>query len=250
MTELQPPIKRSWVKLDKYIFDFFDYHEMAAQERFTVMSIALETQWQDRTWTGSLTDLSGRTKITRGALKSIISDLSHRGILRPIRGFSSNSVGQFELVAYEDLIIPDKRSGGRPYGSKDGYPRERTLPKRTTNDNEVASKRASNEDETTRNEHIEGSNYLMNGGKPYNSPREAERREVGSGAEEVIPEENQNSEHSATSPQSVRPATDFDEPCGICGEREGGHPWASSNGQGHDWVPSLGYRDPNRYSGF
>jgi len=239
-----PPKKRAWVKLDKYAFDYFDYFDLSPSERHVLLAVCLEVRWQDFAWHGSLTDLSGRTRMTRSHVKKAMESLVAKGILEAIHPFKSNSMGEFHLVHYHDLIIPEVRSGGRPTGSKDSYPRRRYGPTRTERDDEVTTMRTRTEPDMNGGERIGNTNSLMSGGNRYNTHREAENREDVNGVTSFRSGEIKELPDSSNSPQSLNSNSNV--LCKICHEEEWGHSWASADGRGHDYVPDLegyGYVD-------
>jgi len=244
-SELRPPKKRAWVKIDKYAFDYFDHHELSASERHVLLAICLEVRWQDLCWHGSITDLSGRTRMGRKTVSDAMKSLLRKGVLEPVHDFNSNSLGQFRLVDYYDLIIPEVHSGGRPKGSKDREPRERTSAIR--DETEAISNAISTATEThsPQTEQIESPNNLMMGENRYNTPREAEIREEVIGVDGVVGSEETEPAAFATLGQHA--FSDLDMPCGICGEQDAGHIWATEDGRGHDWVPRKG---GTGYAGF
>jgi hypothetical protein len=233
----KPPIKRAWVKFDKYLWDFCDDQQLSANERLVLLYIATETQWQDRTWTGSLVDISSRTKVGRKTARLIVERFVEKGLLECIRSFKSNSIGVYGFAPYEILIIPELPKSGRPRGSKDSYQRQRTTDKVAINETQDEHIGNVNVTQSAPTAQFVDPKNLMGDENSYKSPREAERSEVESnrdisvrGVEDQIPE----------ALRQLNPTIEWEEkrliPCALCGEAEGGHQWATSDGRGHDWV--------------
>jgi len=239
-----PPKKRAWVKLDKYLFDYFDFHDLSPSERHVMFAICLEVRWQDFAWHGSLTDLSGRTRMTRSHVKTAVNSLVKKGLLEEIHPFKSNNMGEFLLLNYFDFIIPELRNGGRPKGARDSYQRQRTEVTRTSNEYQPTNMRTQSEPETSAGEQIDNSNFLISSEKRYNSPREAEKREVANSVPSFSNRETEAKQSASNSPQGQNPSSAV--PCKICFGEEWGHIWSTSDGRGHEYIPDLvghGYVD-------
>lgn len=230
------PKKRAWVKIDKYIFDYLDNYDLSSSERHLLYVILLEVAWQTQSWTGSITDLSGRTRMSRATVTSGMKSLVAKGILITTHDFKSNNIGVFTLTDYFTLIIPEVHSGGRPKGSKDSYQRERTEPARLQSDTEVHPIRTESAPNPSYSEQIETTNTLMMNGNRYNAPREAEIREGGTsdlGVVVEIREENLSSDtsgHIDANHQTTETLLDL---CAICGYPQSEHGWGDTEACEH-----------------
>ena len=203
--EIKPAKRRSWVKYDRYFWDFLDTHHLTAYERFTLVAIVSETQWQDETWTGSLVDLSSRTKIARGTLRTIVKTFVEKGILECVRDFKSNSVGVFKLLCYEEMVVPERKRTGRPSGSTDSYQRVRTPTTSASSAFQERSNSSSTAYQVTSHIQMDETKSLIEGQNRYKSPREAVSSEVESGGnpsknrftdEDLWPEQPRNPDGS------------------------------------------------------
>jgi hypothetical protein len=203
--ETQPAKKRSWVKYDRYFWDFLDTHRLTANERFTLVAIVSETQWQDETWTGSLVDLSSRTKIPRGTLRTVVNTFVEMGIVECVRDFKSNSVGVFKLLCYEEMVVPTRKRTGRPVGSTDSYQRVRTPTTSVSSAFQERTNSSSSGYQVTSHIQMDETKSLIEGQNRYKSPREAVSSEVGSGSnpsknrftdEDLWPEQPRNPDGS------------------------------------------------------
>jgi hypothetical protein len=172
-------VRRSFTKFDRYFWDFCDSHCMTAHERIVIVAICTEAQWQDRTWTGSILDLSNRTKVPRGKVKAIMDDFVQEGILECRQGFRSNSMGVFFLRCYEDMLVPERPRTGRPVGSTDSYPRSRSNRSGQQTATQVQTKEMQSVREVLPPAQIGSPKSLIRGHFSYKSPSEAERDEVG-----------------------------------------------------------------------
>ena len=179
--ETKPAKKRSWVKYDRYFWDFLDAHRLTAYERFTLVAIVSETQWQDETWTGSLVDLSSRTKIPRGTLRTVVNTFVDLGIVECVRDFKSNSVGVFKLLCYEEMVVPTRKRTGRPVGSTDSYQRVRTPTTSASTAFQERTNSSSSDYQVTSQIQMDKTKSLIEGQNCYKSPREAVSSEVESG---------------------------------------------------------------------
>ena len=236
MKTQQIPVKPAWVKFDKYPWRFFSEYELSANERLIIFCLALEMTWEDRTWTGSVVDLTNHTKISRVVVKKIIDKFVNLGLLTCIKPFSSNSVGFYEVTFHDRLIIPELPKSGRPVGARDAYQRTRTPAK--TNENVIHSEpnTNTNESQMLRGSQFVQSNDLMKNQNSYKSPREAERRGVESQLESSYLAESNDDVPEALRPLNATVQPPPDAPCGICGGESWGHIWATTDGRGHEWV--------------
>lgn len=238
MTTESKPTKRAWVKFDKYMWDFYDQNGMTNNQRLILIYLATETQWQDKKWTGSIVDISSRTRISRKVCRDTVNYFVENGMLRCEKDFKNNGMAIFELVCYEEVIIPEKKKSGRPVGSKDSYRRQRTEPEENQNESEWELDSPEDETVMNQNEQIDRANNNKNQGNRNKSHREAARREVEMSVECTSTNtEVTNFEEilSDLNPKVIL-SSNVPNPCSICGKDEVGHPWASVNGNGHDWT--------------
>jgi hypothetical protein len=238
MLSEKPPLKRAWVKFDKYLWDFCDDQQLSANERLVLLYIATETQWQDRTWTGSLVDISSRTKVGRKTARLIMERFVEKGLLECISSFKSNSIGIYGFAPYEILIIPELPKSGRPRGSKDSYQRQRTTEKGVVNEAQDEHIRNVNVTQSASTAQFVNPKNLMGAENFYKSPREAARSEVERESESSYLAENNDEVPEVLRSLDASPIQSGDNPCGICGDEKGPHIWATSDGSGHEWVPA------------
>jgi hypothetical protein len=238
MKTQQIPVKPAWVKFDKYPWRFFSEYELSANERLIIFCLALEMTWEDRTWTGSVVDLTNHTKISRVVAKKIVDRFVDIGLLTCIKPFSSNSVGFYEVNFHDRLIIPELPKTGRPVGARDAYQRTRTSTKGNENVSQSEPKRNTNDNKVQEISHLKTVNTLIGNEKSYKSPREAERRVVERESESSYLAENNDEVPEVLRSLDASPIQSGDNPCGICGDEKGPHIWATSDGSGHEWVPA------------